>query len=157
MNELRSNSRSRKRESFEWRIRQRSRGLTCVSRASRRRRTAFFIFALLYNSVLVLSSIYASCLIKYLYNMIIIKLKLLSIVYNTLMSIEELYKEFANNVRAERARKGLKQAELADFAQISKDTVWQIENAIGNPTFYSIVSIALALDVDLNTLLPLKK
>ena len=27
-------------ESFEWRIRQRSRGLTCVSRASRRRRTA---------------------------------------------------------------------------------------------------------------------
>lgn len=89
--------------------------------------------------------------------MIIIKLKLLSIVYNTLMSIEELYKEFANNVRAERARKGLKQAELADFAQISKDTVWQIENAIGNPTFYSIVSIALALDVDLNTLLPLKK
>ena len=29
-------------ESFEWRIRQRSRGLTCVSRASRRRRTALF-------------------------------------------------------------------------------------------------------------------
>ncbi len=29
-------------EPFEWRIRQRSRGLTCGSRASRRRRTALF-------------------------------------------------------------------------------------------------------------------
>ena len=30
-------------EPLEWRIRQRSRGLTCGSRASRRRRTALFI------------------------------------------------------------------------------------------------------------------
>ena len=30
-------------EPFEWRIRQRSRGLTCGSRASRRRRTALFL------------------------------------------------------------------------------------------------------------------
>ncbi len=73
------------------------------------------------------------------------------------MEIDKYYKEFANNIRAERARKGWSQVQLADFAQISKDTVWQLENAIGNPKLDTIISIALALDVDLTYLLPLKK
>jgi len=72
------------------------------------------------------------------------------------MDMKSYYTEFCNNVRAERARKGLSRQQLAEKAGISIDTMGQIERGEGNPQFNTILSIALALDVDLNTLLPLK-
>ncbi len=77
--------------------------------------------------------------------------------YNANMDVKNYYIEFCNNVRAEKARKGLTRQQLAEKAGISIDTMGQIERGEGNPQFNTIVSIALALDVDLNTLLPLKK
>lgn len=77
--------------------------------------------------------------------------------YNIHMDLELYYKEFANNVRAERARKGLTQLQLAVKTGLSTETISQIERGIANPALNTILSIALALDVDLNTLLPLKK
>lgn len=71
--------------------------------------------------------------------------------------MKSYYNEFCNNVRAERARKGLSRQQLAEKAGISIDTMGQIERGEGNPQFNTIIPIALALDVDLNTLLPLKK
>ena len=69
--------------------------------------------------------------------------------YNLNMDVKNYYIEFCNNVRAEK--------QLAEKAGISIDTMGQIERGEGNPQFNTMVSIALALDVDLNTLLPLKK
>lgn len=77
--------------------------------------------------------------------------------YNLNMDVKNYYIEFCNNVRAEKARKGLSRQQLAEKAGISIDTMGQIERGEGNPQFNTMVSIALALDVDLNTLLPLKK
>ena len=77
--------------------------------------------------------------------------------YNLNMDVKNYYIEFCNNVRAEKARKGLSRQQLAEKAGISIDTMGQIERGEGNPKFNTMVSIALALDVDLNTLLPLKK
>ena len=77
--------------------------------------------------------------------------------YNLNMDVKNYYIEFCNNVRAEKARKGLSRQQLAEKAGISIVTMGQIERGEGNPQFNTMVSIALALDVDLNTLLPLKK
>lgn len=59
-------------------------------------------------------------------------------------------------MRVERAKRKISQLNLATRAGISLDTVNMIERGVGNPTLFTIISIANALDVDLNTLLPLK-
>ncbi|HIS36979.1 TPA: helix-turn-helix transcriptional regulator [Candidatus Scatousia excrementigallinarum] len=59
-------------------------------------------------------------------------------------------------MRVERAKRKISQLNLATKAGISPDTVNMIERGVGNPTLFTIISIAKALDVDLNTLIPLK-
>ena len=72
------------------------------------------------------------------------------------MEIQIYYDELAKNMRIERAKRKISQLNLAIKAGISLDTVNMIERAAGNPTLFTIISIAKALDVDLNTLIPLK-
>ena len=71
------------------------------------------------------------------------------------MSSKDYYKILATNVKIERVRKGLSQIELAEKAGVSIDVVGKIERATANPALEKVISIALALEVDLNTLLPL--
>ena len=70
--------------------------------------------------------------------------------------MKEYYEILAQNLRIERARKKISQLKLAIKAGVSVDTVNLIERAQGNPTLYTVISLANALEVDLNTLLPLK-
>ncbi len=72
------------------------------------------------------------------------------------MDMKDYYLTLAQNMRVERARKRISQLKLAMMAGVSVDTINMIERAAGNPTLYTVVSIALALEVDLNTLIPLK-
>lgn len=66
------------------------------------------------------------------------------------------YKEFAKNIRIERARLNISQLKLAEMADVSLDTINLIERGVGNPKLSTIIAIAKALNVDLNILLPLK-
>ena len=72
------------------------------------------------------------------------------------MEMKDYYEILAQNLRIERARKKISQLKLAIKAGVSVDTVNLIERAQGNPTLYTVISLANALEVDLNTLLPLK-
>ncbi len=72
------------------------------------------------------------------------------------MNPRQYYKDLATNVKIERVRKGLSQLELAEKAGVTIDTVGTIERGTANPALEKVISIALALDVDLNTLVPLK-
>lgn len=72
------------------------------------------------------------------------------------MEIQLYYDELAKNMRIERAKRKISQLNLSIKAGVSLDTVNMIERGAGNPTLYTIISIAKALDVDLNTLIPLK-
>ena len=72
------------------------------------------------------------------------------------METKEYYKILAQNIRIERARNKISQLKLAELADVSLDTVSTIEREIANPTLSTIIAIAKALNVDLNTLLPLQ-
>ena len=80
----------------------------------------------------------------------------MSICYNERMNMTEYKKELAKNIRIERARLNISQTKLSIMAEVSMDTISQIERGIANPTLETIILIAKALNVDLNTLLPLK-
>jgi transcriptional regulator with XRE-family HTH domain len=68
------------------------------------------------------------------------------------MEMQEYYKELAKNIRIERARLNISQLKLAEMANISLDTVNLIERGVGNPKLCTVIEIAKALNVDLNTL-----
>lgn len=72
------------------------------------------------------------------------------------MDMEKYYKELAKNIRVERAKNKISQLQLAEMAGISIETLGQIERETANPTLYTIISIALALKVNLNDLVLLK-
>mgnify|MGYP005768674987 CR=1 FL=1 len=72
------------------------------------------------------------------------------------MDIKKYYEKLAKNMRVERAKRKISQLNLATKAGISLDTVNMIERGVANPTLFTIISIAKALDVDLNTLIPIK-
>ncbi len=63
--------------------------------------------------------------------------------------------ELAKNMRIERARLNISQLKLAEMADVSLDTINMIERGVGNPKLSTIISIAKALNVDLNTLIKL--
>ena len=58
-------------------------------------------------------------------------------------------------MRIERARLNISQLKLAEMADVSLDTINMIERGVGNPKFCTVISIAKALNVDLNTLVKL--
>lgn len=69
------------------------------------------------------------------------------------MDMREYYKELSKNIRIERAKNRISQLKLAEMAGVSLDTISQIERELANPTLSTIISIAKALDVDLNALI----
>lgn len=71
------------------------------------------------------------------------------------MDVTNYFKELAKNMRIERARLNISQLKLAEMADVSLDTINMIERGVGNPKFCTVISIAKALNVDLNTLLKL--
>ena len=71
------------------------------------------------------------------------------------MDATEYYKELARNMRVERARLGISQLKLSIMANVSLDTINLIERAVGNPRLSTVIAIAKALKVDLNTLINL--
>lgn len=71
------------------------------------------------------------------------------------MDMTNYFKELAKNMRIERARLNISQLKLAEMADVSLDTINMIERGVGNPKFRTVISIAKALNVDLNTLLKL--
>ena len=71
------------------------------------------------------------------------------------MDMTNYFKELAKNMRIERARLNIFQLKLAEMADVSLDTINMIERGVGNPKFCTVISIAKALNVDLNTLLKL--
>lgn len=73
----------------------------------------------------------------------------------SIMDMIYYYKELAKNMRIERARLDISQLKLAEMADISLDTVNLIERGAGNPKLCTIIAIAKALNVDLNTLIKL--
>ncbi len=56
-------------------------------------------------------------------------------------------------MRIERARLNISQLKLSVMADVSLDSINLIERAVGNPRLSTIISIAKALKIDLNTLL----
>ena len=70
---------------------------------------------------------------------------------------EKALKVFAENLRMQRARKKMSQEMLAEKANITHQHFYRIENEKSAPTLSVIVNIALALDVDINTLLPINE
>lgn len=71
------------------------------------------------------------------------------------MDMTDYFKELANNMRVERARLNISQLKLAEMADVSLDTINMIERGVGNPKLCTVISIAKALNVDLNTLIKL--
>ena len=68
------------------------------------------------------------------------------------MDMTNYFSELAKNMRVERARLNISQLKLAEMADVSLDTINMIERGVGNPKFCTVISIAKALNVDLNTL-----
>lgn len=71
------------------------------------------------------------------------------------MDMTYYYEELAKNMRIERARLNISQLKLAEMADVSLDTINLVERAVGNPKLSTIIAIAKALNVDLNTLIKL--
>jgi len=72
------------------------------------------------------------------------------------MDMSIYYEELAKNMRIERARLKISQLKLSIMAEVSIDTINLLERAAGNPRLSTIISIANALNVDLNTLIKIK-
>ncbi len=73
------------------------------------------------------------------------------------MNRQEIIKLFAENVRAERARKKYSQEKLAEMADITPEYLARIEKEKYSPSLVVIVNIALALNVSVDKLIPLDK
>lgn len=71
------------------------------------------------------------------------------------MDMTDYYQELAKNMRVERARLKISQLKLAELANVSIDTINLIERGVVNPKLCTVISIAKALNVDLNTLIPM--
>ena len=71
------------------------------------------------------------------------------------MEMMYYYKELDKNMHIERARLNISQLKLAEMADVSLDTINMIERAVGNPKLCTVIAIANALKVDLNTLIKL--
>ena len=73
-----------------------------------------------------------------------------------MLNRNKVLKILAENIRVERARKNLSQEYLAELADITPQHMNRIENEKVCPTILVVANIAQALDVSLNTLLPIE-
>ena len=59
----------------------------------------------------------------------------------------------ARNIKAERYRKGITQAELAEKIDVSESTISLIERGVQTPSIFLVYDIARFLQIDINDLL----
>lgn len=62
-------------------------------------------------------------------------------------------KIFARNLKAERYRKGVTQAELAEAVDVSESSISLIERGIQSPSIFLVYDISRFLEIDINELL----
>lgn len=62
-------------------------------------------------------------------------------------------KIFARNLKAERYRKGVTQAELAEAIDVSESSISLIERGIQSPSIFLVYDISRFLEIDINDLL----
>ena len=72
------------------------------------------------------------------------------------MNRDKVIKVFAANIRAERARKNYTQEKLAEMAEITPEYLARIEKEKYSPSLIVIASLAKALEVSVDTLIPIK-
>lgn len=73
------------------------------------------------------------------------------------MDRREIIKIFAENVRAERARKQYSQEKLAELADITPEYLARIEKEKYSPSLVVIANLAIALEISVDKLIPLGK
>ena len=61
--------------------------------------------------------------------------------------------KFAKNLKAERYRKGVTQAQLAELVDVSESTVSLLERGLQTPSIFLVYDIANVLEIDINELL----
>ncbi len=66
---------------------------------------------------------------------------------------DERNKIFARNLKAERYRKGITQAELAEYTNVSESTISLLERGIQTPSIFLVFDISKVLEIDINDLL----
>lgn len=66
---------------------------------------------------------------------------------------DERNKIFARNLKAERYRKGVTQAELAEAVDVSESSISLIERGIQSPSIFLVYDISRFLEIDINDLL----
>ncbi len=68
-----------------------------------------------------------------------------------------IIKTFAENIRAERARKKYSQEKLAEMADITPEYLARIEKEKYSPSLVVITKLAIALEVNVDKLIPIEK
>ncbi len=71
------------------------------------------------------------------------------------MDRAKVIKVFAENVRAERARRNYSQEKLAEMADITPEYLARIEKEKYSPSLIVIANLAIALGVSVDKLIPL--
>jgi transcriptional regulator with XRE-family HTH domain len=71
-------------------------------------------------------------------------------------SIDKTLLNFGNNLQELRKAKGLSTRDFADAANISHSSVGRLEAGLTNPTLTTLLKLADALKVDMNTLTVIK-
>ena len=66
---------------------------------------------------------------------------------------DERNKILARNLKAERYRKGITQAELAEFVNVSESTISLLERGMQTPSIFLVFDISKVLEIDINDLL----
>lgn len=62
-----------------------------------------------------------------------------------------------NNIRKKRNEKKISQQELADDSNVAKSTIQRIEKGEMNPSLLTLKVISVALEIDLEVLISVKK
>lgn len=66
---------------------------------------------------------------------------------------DERNKIFAKNLKTERHRKGITQAKLAEYVDVSESTISLLERGLQTPSIFLVYDISKVLNVDINDLL----
>lgn len=66
---------------------------------------------------------------------------------------DERNRIFARNLKAERYRKGVTQAELAEEVDVSESTISLLERGLQTPSIFLVYDISKFLGIDINDLL----
>lgn len=72
--------------------------------------------------------------------------------YNFFMK-DERNRIFARNLKAERYRKGVTQAQLAEMVDVSESTVSLLERGLQTPSVFLVYDISKVLEIDVGELL----